>query len=451
MKKIILTLVMMIIHQHIYSQQWSAVSSIPEGAGITDMAVLGDGTLLVTTASYNWPSVQGGIRRSTDGGNSWQNVLNAYNGRTLYAGPSGKLFASCWLYPQNEGVFFSTNGGVNWTQTFFGDENDNVFSIAAKNGDSMVFIGTRNGVYRNFNNGAWIQLLNGMPVNSRVRDLAIDESGIIAAATTNGVFISTNHGNFWQSCTGIPAGDTITSLCFGTVFNALSATEQKVLYAGSDDGKLVKSFREEAFYTAFHLGMLLLGTPVEFSSIDVFEQRIIETQHVIASIYPRPGGGDGGVAVSKNGGDFARINNGLTAPYNVSKVVKGVQSDRAETEIYCGYFNGVPNGAVVYKTTLTTGITLVSGITPEGFSLEQNYPNPFNPLTKINFSVPEKEFVTAKIYDERGRELETIVNEFLPAGKYSADWNAGSFSSGMYICRIKSGKNSQSIRMMLIK
>ena len=41
---------------------------------------------------------------------------------------------------------------------------------------------------------------------------------------------------------------------------------------------------------------------------------------------------------------------------------------------------------------------------PVSFSLEQNYPNPFNPSTKITYSLPQKSFVTVKVFDPLGSE-----------------------------------------------
>ncbi len=61
---------------------------------------------------------------------------------------------------------------------------------------------------------------------------------------------------------------------------------------------------------------------------------------------------------------------------------------------------------------------------PGGFSLEQNYPNPFNPSTNIKFSIPEKTFVSLKVYNLLGSEIAALVHEEKQAGSYSFNFNA---------------------------
>ncbi|MFH1042242.1 MAG: T9SS type A sorting domain-containing protein [bacterium] len=85
------------------------------------------------------------------------------------------------------------------------------------------------------------------------------------------------------------------------------------------------------------------------------------------------------------------------------------------------------------------------------YTLNQNYPNPFNPSTTFSFSLPEKEFVTLKIYDVLGKEITTLVNEELNAGSYKNDWNATNLSSGIYFYRLQAGKFSETKKLMLVK
>ena len=60
-----------------------------------------------------------------------------------------------------------------------------------------------------------------------------------------------------------------------------------------------------------------------------------------------------------------------------------------------------------YNTELVDILNTKQTIAPTGYNLYQNYPNPFNPKTTIEYEVPEKSFVTIKIYDILGREVQT--------------------------------------------
>ncbi|MCX6158664.1 MAG: FG-GAP-like repeat-containing protein [Ignavibacteriae bacterium] len=94
---------------------------------------------------------------------------------------------------------------------------------------------------------------------------------------------------------------------------------------------------------------------------------------------------------------------------------------------------------------------VVNPETPKQFNLSQNYPNPFNPVTKINFALPKQGFVTLKIYDITGREIQTLVSEVKQAGYYSVDFNGSVLSSGVYFYKIQSGDFISVKRMVLIK
>lgn len=100
--------------------------------------------------------------------------------------------------------------------------------------------------------------------------------------------------------------------------------------------------------------------------------------------------------------------------------------------------------------TVTGDIEEVETI-PTEFALYQNYPNPFNPGTLIKYHVPEKSFVSLKVYDLLGEELATLVNEEKSAGSYDVNFDAGQLSSGFYIYTIKAGNFTSTKKMILMK
>jgi len=85
------------------------------------------------------------------------------------------------------------------------------------------------------------------------------------------------------------------------------------------------------------------------------------------------------------------------------------------------------------------------------FKLLQNYPNPFNPATCIEYRVVSSEYVTLKIYDVLGNEIEVLVNEEKPAGIYEVNFDASGLTSGIYYYRFQAGSFSETKKMMLIK
>lgn len=99
----------------------------------------------------------------------------------------------------------------------------------------------------------------------------------------------------------------------------------------------------------------------------------------------------------------------------------------------------------------STPIAINENNTPKEFSLFQNYPNPFNPGTTIEFDIPKTALTNLIIYDALGREIATLVNGELTAGKYKVNWNAGSYSSGIYYYQIISKNFQETKRMALLK
>lgn len=88
---------------------------------------------------------------------------------------------------------------------------------------------------------------------------------------------------------------------------------------------------------------------------------------------------------------------------------------------------------------------------PIEFALEQNYPNPFNPTTRISWQSPVSGWQTLKVYDILGNEIALLVNQFLDAGYYNTEFNASSFTSGVYIYRLEVGDKVFIKKMTLVR
>ena len=85
------------------------------------------------------------------------------------------------------------------------------------------------------------------------------------------------------------------------------------------------------------------------------------------------------------------------------------------------------------------------------YELSQNYPNPFNPTTTITYSIPQNSFVTLKVYDILGSEVDELVNEQVDAGVHKVNFNGFNLNSGVYFYIIKAGNFSSAKKMTLMK
>jgi hypothetical protein len=70
----------------------------------------------------------------------------------------------------------------------------------------------------------------------------------------------------------------------------------------------------------------------------------------------------------------------------------------------------------------------------------------------MGFTLQVSGLTSLKIYDALGREISTLVNEYLEAGVYhERTFDASHLASGIYFARLTSGGASQMKKMVLMK
>ncbi len=104
------------------------------------------------------------------------------------------------------------------------------------------------------------------------------------------------------------------------------------------------------------------------------------------------------------------------------------------------------DGSFEYSNILSTQIK-----SPDKFTLNQNYPNPFNPSTKIVYQIPERAYVTLKVYDVLGNEVTELVNKTIEAGKHEIIFDASNLTSGVYFYTIFTDGFTQTRKMILMR
>ncbi|MDZ7717554.1 MAG: T9SS type A sorting domain-containing protein [Balneolaceae bacterium] len=91
------------------------------------------------------------------------------------------------------------------------------------------------------------------------------------------------------------------------------------------------------------------------------------------------------------------------------------------------------------------------GATPDNFTLAQNYPNPFNPTTVISYQLPVSSEVRLEVYDMLGRNVATLVNEQVSAGRHTVNFDARNLSSGVYLYRLVAGSQIMTRKLTILK
>jgi hypothetical protein len=77
------------------------------------------------------------------------------------------------------------------------------------------------------------------------------------------------------------------------------------------------------------------------------------------------------------------------------------------------------------------------------------YPNPFDGSITFEYFLDEDALVNFSILDHLGRQVALLVNEKQHKGKQVVAWNAENLPSGVYYCRLKTG--NQLISKKIIK
>ncbi len=103
-------------------------------------------------------------------------------------------------------------------------------------------------------------------------------------------------------------------------------------------------------------------------------------------------------------------------------------------------------------TTFITGIQQISSNIPKEFKLYQNFPNPFNPRTIIPYSLKKLAYVKITAYDILGREVQKLVDQKQNAGEYEVDFIGKFSATGVYFYRMEvDGVIIDTKKMVLIK
>jgi Secretion system C-terminal sorting domain len=307
------------------------------------------------------------------------------------------------------GVYVSTNQGESWSQrdTGFVQNVESFTSIGA-----TIFAGTNQGVFSSSDQGkSWSAANTGMtsPVNS----VASIGTNLLAGTNEGGIFRSSNNGASWSAADSGLIEITIYSITtIGTYLFA--GPRLGGCYVSKDSGL---SWSGDTGFTYYPVDLLYAKDP------DLFA------------------GSNSGIFVSSDKGiTWKDISGGASLGWIFAFAI-------GDSNLVAGTVNGV----WLYPLSQLTAVRSSPANIPSECVLRQNYPNPFNPTTVITYQLPITALVTLKVYDELGRLVRTLVEEFQTAGAHSVTFNASNLSSGVYFYRLSVGSFVNTRKMILIK
>ena len=85
------------------------------------------------------------------------------------------------------------------------------------------------------------------------------------------------------------------------------------------------------------------------------------------------------------------------------------------------------------------------------FEVSQPYPNPSNPTTSIQFVLPENSSVKLSVYDLLGREVNTLIEGNMNAGRHTLRVDGEGLPSGIYLIQVESDFGTRIHKWTLVK
>ena len=370
-----------------------------------------------------------GIYRSTDGGIEWEEKnlgLTDKRSNNFIKDLNDNLIAGT-----KAGLFKSTNDGDSWVQLNVGLALTDIKSLAIKS-DGKIFIGAVDSQYAYpgtiylYSGGDTVEEIDkGLIGEDWVKDFLIDNNDSVFALTNGGAVIQYDIFYKWDEINQ----QWIQVYQFSPALEITGVVKNKkdIFFATTNNG-LIKSTDKG-----------LSWLPADLYPNSVLSVIAESDTSLFAGTYYF---GVSGLYHSTNNGEtWESKNEGIE---NIP-VVSFAFND--EGYLFAGtYLQGV------YKSRdILTGISGATYTQNSSFLLNQNYPNPFNPTTEINFVIPKSSFINLRVYDSLGREVRTLINAEMPAGKHKVEFDASDLASGIYLYQLNSGSYIASRKMILLK
>jgi len=361
--------------------QWIQTNS--PGGHITAFAV-SDSNIFVGTGN--------GIFRSSNNGKAWTAIdfgLTDIDVFSLEVSDTN-IFAGT-----GKGVFLSANNGTSWKPVNSGLSNAspvNAFAMCGK----TIFAGTSNGIFRSATIGTnWTAIDSGLK-NSNVLSFAVNDSAIFAG-TDNGVFQSTNNGGLWT---------TVDSGLINTSVMSLAVIGSEI-WAGTKKG----------VFMSYKKSWGLLNSSINSFAVPFGDYLFAGTS--------------AGVFQCNFHTMWRSENTDLLSANVTFLAVKAFNLFAVTAE---GNIWHRPLSEMIEVSNRNSSDRKINPVNLKMYS--QSHSN-----MTIQFSLSHSDQVSVRIYNLSGREIATLINKNLVAGKHSLSWDTKNVVAGCYAVKMQVGSN----------
>jgi photosystem II stability/assembly factor-like uncharacterized protein len=338
----------------------------------------------------------------------------------------------------------TTDGGANWTTTYWGDYPLNAITAAHEISDAMFAAGSNGTFLISTDNGdTWTA---GAPAGTDIYGLSFVNSQLGWVVGNGGRIKRTTDGGVgWQDQAN-PAGDeTLRGVRFITADIGIAVGDGGVILRTTTGG-MPGNTPPGAFARVSPPDSSYLGCGEESLACIHFgwtTSQDADNDSVRYLLRVNDQHGDTLHFVTRD----TVFTDSLRAFVETGDIVFHINwrvwatdgQDTVEAENGAGFFTAtVPDAATPFIPH------------PSAFSLTC-YPNPFNPTTTLAISLPQAGETTLAVYSIEGRKVLEQRFGVLTAGEHRVTFDGSNLPSGIYISRVEAGRARFSHKLVLLK